>query len=218
MTAQELYETYKTMPGLQVHQLRVAAVGRMLAEHISDADVHAVTLAGLFHDMGNIIKADLTVFPEFLEPQGFSYWQQVKDEYVAAYGTDEHAATDAIAGNIGLPESVQYVISHIKFANTPDILASGPLELQIIKYADLRVAPHGVVSIEERLREGKKRYGGKPFDTGAPYSDEEYTRITDACFALEKMLLEKAGLKSEDVRDDVIAPAAETLRSYAIRE
>ena len=56
--------------------------------------------------MGNIIKSDLTVFPEFREPEGLDYWQNVKDDYVKKYGTDHHAANAIIAREIGLVDRV----------------------------------------------------------------------------------------------------------------
>ena len=55
--------------------------------------------------MGNIIKFDLDVFPQFWEPEGKDHWQQIKDEWIQKYGDDEHAAALAIAREIGLPEN-----------------------------------------------------------------------------------------------------------------
>ncbi len=207
------------MPGLQLHQLRVAAVSRVFASALSSkVDMHVATLIGLFHDMGNIVKAYLSVFPEFQEPLGTPYWQAVKEEYIARYGKNEHDATNAIAQDIGLPNLVIEHISNIKFSNTPRILESGPLELQIIKYADLRVGPHGVLSLEERLTEGKRRYGNKPFDSGDAYTETQYTLIADACSELERLLCDMSHIVPSDISDEVIAPVVEELRRYRIRE
>ena len=68
---QEIYDAYRIMPSLQLHQLRVGAAGKLIAEHFSDSlDERSVVLACLFHDMGNIIKSDLVTFPDFVEPGG----------------------------------------------------------------------------------------------------------------------------------------------------
>ena len=97
MTVQEAYDRYRITPALQLHQLRAAGVARILCEHHPGVkDTKSPVIACLFHDMGNIIKFDLDALPAFLEPQGLSYWQGVKDEYIAKYGTDEHIATYAI--------------------------------------------------------------------------------------------------------------------------
>ena len=80
-TPREIYAEFKIMPNLQLHQLRVAAVGKLISEHFTvPVNVRDVVLACLFHDMGNILKFDLTQFPEFREPQGILYWEEVKKE------------------------------------------------------------------------------------------------------------------------------------------
>ncbi len=68
-TVQQIYNDYNILPLLQLHQLRVAGVAKLITESITiPVDAQAVVLACLFHDMGNIIKADFTYFPEALQP------------------------------------------------------------------------------------------------------------------------------------------------------
>ena len=97
-TPREIYAQYKIMPSLQLHQLRMAAVAKLTfcncKKLVNERDV---ILACLFHDMGNILKFDLTKFPEFTQPEGIEYWESVKDEYRKKYGTDQHVATEAVA-------------------------------------------------------------------------------------------------------------------------
>ena len=77
----EVYSEYKIMPTLQLHQLRVAAVARLVCDHLTHPiNTRDVILACLFHDMGNIIKSNLNHFPEFCEPEGTAYWEKVKAE------------------------------------------------------------------------------------------------------------------------------------------
>src|SRR5436305_1624080 len=108
----EIYEKYKIMPNLQLHQLRVAAVAKKISDNlVTQVDKAAVVEACLLHDMGNIIKFNLSKspqFPSFLEPEGLKYWQAVKDDYLQKYQTeDEHQATLAIAKEIGASAKVQ---------------------------------------------------------------------------------------------------------------
>src|SRR3954452_25294278 len=93
----EIYSEYKIMPALQQHQLRVAAVAAMICDSLPGTDKETVVIACLFHDMGNIIKSDLSYFPEFVQPEGLEYWEKVKQEYIQKYGSDENAATKEIA-------------------------------------------------------------------------------------------------------------------------
>lgn len=207
------------MPGLQLHQLRVTGVALSVAESIREkVDMHALTLACLLHDMGNIIKSDLTVFPEFLEPKGFEYWQSVKNEYLARYGNDEHTATESIAEEIGVPDATLEIIRNIRFSHVPRILESGSLELKITMYADQRTSPLGVVPIDARLAEGRKRYGNKPFDGGDTFTPETYKKVVDACHELEEYLSEVSGVSLPYITEEQVCTRFEALRAYVIRE
>ena len=61
----DIYEKYKIMPLLAMHQIRVAAVAMMICDSLSvPIDKDSVIKACLLHDIGNIIKFDLNHFPE----------------------------------------------------------------------------------------------------------------------------------------------------------
>lgn len=205
------------MPGLALHQVRVAAVGKMIARHIVEKEVKEqdVIFAGLFHDMGNIIKADLSLFPEFLEPQGLAYWQEVKQEYHAKYGDDEHAATEHIAREIGLPPSAIRIIGSMGFSKAHIVAGAVPLELKIAEYADQRVSPHGVVSMEERLAEGKKRHAKRRADLRSTQDDIADANV-DALRKIEEQIFAQTDISPEHVTDERIAPMAEELYSYPV--
>ena len=82
-TIQQIYSDYKIMPNLQLHQLRVASVAKIIAENFKEKlDKESIVIACLFHDMGNIIKFNFSYFTEFLKPEGLEYWQAVKNEYI----------------------------------------------------------------------------------------------------------------------------------------
>lgn len=159
----ELYDHYRIMPQLALHQLRVAAVAyaieQALMEPIHDEELIS---ACLLHDMGNIIKFDLSVFPEALEPEGREYWERVRDDFRARYGEDEHAATLAIAREIGVSERTLGYIDAVGFSRAAELVREGDaFEKKIACYADQRVAPQGIVSLNERLEEGARRYAGR---------------------------------------------------------
>jgi len=79
----EIYREYRLMPSLSLHQLRVAAVAKLICDSFKERiDTNNVVLACLYHDMGNIIKFDLNYFPEFTKPEGLEYWQKIKEDYI----------------------------------------------------------------------------------------------------------------------------------------
>ena len=221
-TPREIYAEYKIMPSLQLHQLRVAAVGKFVCDNFTKPiNPHDVILACLFHDMGNIIKSDLTVFPEFSEPEGLDYWQGVKDEYVKKYGADHHVANAVIAREIGLPESAYRLITDIGFSKIDKILLDASDEQKICEYGDLRVGPHGVLPMEERLEEGRRRYLSRKSvvdgeGTGVRKPDEHYQALVRSAKELEQQIFESATITPVDITDDAIKDIVEELRDYPI--
>ncbi len=214
-TVQEIYEHYKIIPSLQLHQLRVAAVAKTIADNSDDElDTRSVVLAGLFHDMGNIIKSDLTTFPDFLEPEGYAHWLLVKNEFISAYGPDEHAATRAIAREISLPHPVLEILAGVGFSKLKETVASNSFELKIAEYADLRVGPHGVIPMAARIEDGKRRYVGKHPDM--PRGEEVLRTLVGAAYELEQQIFARADIGPDDITEQSIQPLIAELREYTL--
>src|SRR3989344_7101543 len=215
-TVSDAYTTYRTMPALQKHQLRVAAVGKKLADSLEcGVAVRDVVEACLFHDMGNIIKSDLEVFPEFREPEGLAHWQLVKNEFVERYGTNEHEATLAIARELKLKAPVVALIDGVGFSKLKGIRDSGSLEQKIVEYADQRVGPHGVLTLDERLQEARSRYRKRPESDMAQH-DDAFNELVGAAREIERELFAVARISPEDITEESIQPVVEELREYII--
>jgi len=216
-TTQEIYEAYRIMPSLQLHQLRVAAVAKLLCQSFeSNVDEHSVVLACLFHDMGNIIKSDLRYFPQFVEPEGFEYWNGVKQQFIAKYGAEHHEANIAIAKEIGLPAASVAVMNGVGFSQLKDVLQSESLERQIAQYADIRVGPHGILSLHERLEEGRKRYNSTRTERSYYESEGDFEKLAEIAEELEKKLFSGISIAPEDLHDEAVAPLIDELRKYAV--
>lgn len=206
-TPREIYKEFKIMPNLQLHQLRVAAVGKLVCEHFEGPiNTSDVVLACLFHDMGNIVKFRLDRFPEFFGPEGLEYWEKVKADVVQRYGQDQHEVSKRMAQEIGLSEYVVEMIGAAGFSQIPAILAGDSTELKLLQYADLRVAPTGVVSLQERLDDFERRY--------APQKDspEEIQAAKD----LEQHVISRCSMRSKDITDAAVAPLVEELWEYPV--
>lgn len=143
--------------------LRVGAVAKTICEHFKGEpiDMTSVVAACLLHDMGNIIKFDLTRFPSFLEPKGLVYWENVQEKYKERYGTQEHIATELILEEIGVTDRVRELVQTIDFYKAEENAGTDDFEKKICDYADNRVDPNGIVSLDERLLDLQKRYGKK---------------------------------------------------------
>jgi putative nucleotidyltransferase with HDIG domain len=216
MDVLEVYERYKIMPQLQEHQLRVAAVAKQICDNFTEpVDSETVVKACLLHDMGNILKFDLgESLPEFLEPKGRDYWEGVKKETAHKYGSDEHKASVEIARELGMDETVIKCIESIDFAKELDnARVETDIRIKICDTADLRVDPHGVVSMAQRLEEGAKRYKQRPDKW---LTEEKRQKVVEACFLIERQIFEKCKIKPQDITNESTKPIIERLRAYKI--
>lgn len=206
------------MPSLQLHQLRAAAVGKLICDNFKQpVNTKDVLLACLFHDMGNIIKSDLTYFSDFLKPEGYEYWQGIKNEYIKKYGLDSHEANSTIARKIGLPEGAYQLLAGLGFSKLEKILSEASNEQKVCEYADLRVGPYGILPLEERLNEGRARYV-KTHTMRAHYdSDDAFRKLTDAAKKLEQQVLSLTSLTPERITDVVVKDIVEELRNYPLK-
>lgn len=214
-TPREIYEAYRIMPNLQEHQLRVAAVSKMICESCGrSVDADSVLLAALFHDMGNILKFDLSYFQEFTADMGLEFWSDVKADYEEKYGSDHHVASVAIAKEIGLSERVTHLISRVTFLNLKEIRDGEGYEQKIVDYADLRVGPHGILSLEERLEEAHARYRiTRPQDT---VDEGEYRSLKEAAYEIERQLFAQCSIRPEDINDASVLRGVEELWKYPV--
>jgi hypothetical protein len=205
-TPREIYAAYDIMPNLQLHQLRVAAVGKLLCDNFKESvNTNDVILACLFHDMGNIVKFKLENPPAALGSDDAEHWRKIQKEVIEKYGPDQHEVSEAIAREIPLPEQIATMIGGSGYSQIPDILRHGTWESKLLKYADLRVAPYGVVSLQERFQDFAHRYqepeGGVEREAG-----EE----------LERKIFDHTALKPEDITDAAVAPLVEELWEYPV--
>jgi hypothetical protein len=168
MTIKDLYQKYQIMPQLQRHMLRVAGVGKIIAEHWRDkCDVKLITELCLLHDMGNIVKFDLSTeavkTKMFGVPTDLEYWRKIQNEYRQKFGQDAHSATKGILAEAKLERFNKFIDEEHKlyFAEAREReLSKVSLEAIILMYSDCRVTPSGVVSYRERIDDLSARYGG----------------------------------------------------------
>ena len=214
-TVTEIYAEYKIMPFLQMHQLRVAAVGRMIAQNSnSKLDERSIVIACLFHDMGNILKSDFTLFPEACEPEGLMYWEHEKADFLKRYGPDVHHATSAIGHELHLPLQAMKYMEQIGFSRLEYIRDHPSYELKIVEYADCRVAPHGVVPMLERLEEGRIRYAKvRPDREG---NKEVFDTLVSAASEIERQISAQMRIKPDDITEAALQSSIAELKNFQL--
>jgi hypothetical protein len=163
--------------------------------------------------MGNIIKFKLDRFPEFLEPHGLTYWQEVQNEYLSKYGKNEHVATEAICHELGVSSEVLHCVAQVGFTRVHEHITDDTREACVVNYADMRVGPRGVISLNDRIADGYARYGNK--HDGKELSDEQYMHLVAYHHFTEAALL-PGKVRPEAITDMYIAPIVEELKHFTI--
>lgn len=214
MTILDIYQKYQIMPTLQQHQLRVAAVASILTDHIT-IDTKNVITACLLHDMGNILKFDLDKpwFPDFLEPEGPAYWINVQKTFQNKYGDNEHQASITIAQEVGANQRVIELIDCVSFSQAEKNVTTTDFGKKICEYSDMRVTPHGVTSLETRLKDLQKRY--------APIRNSEKdkqrrTRFSQLSQQIEEQLFQEIELLPQQITDTSIQPIVPQLKQFSL--
>jgi len=214
MQIKDIYEKYRIMPQLQEHMYRVAAVGSIIADNTTtNVDRNSIVTACLLHDMGNIIKFELDLFPKFLEPKGLVYWESVKKEFVERYGSDEHKATQMIAREIGVNENVLTIIDAYGFSKGSETKDSTSLELKIATYSDMRVAPYGVEDMTTRVNDMLAR---KKENMGDKYDIHFYENLKSEWMKIENNVFESCRITPSEITDEIIKPVIESLKEFEI--
>ncbi len=219
----DIYKQYQIMPQLQEHMLRVAGVADFLsrgitrmatrnnAESIITTDYHNIVTACLLHDMGNIIKFDLSQSKKLINHDlDLKYWGEVQKEFREKYGTDEHIAHTKIAEDIGVSKRVVELINAVSFLGASSNASGNDFGKKIIQYADDRVSPFGVVSLEERLADLRARYAHHGGQT------PERDAFENALRQMEKQIFEYCLIKPEDITEEKVGEKLEILRNYNI--
>ena len=210
----DIYQEYKIPPNLQRHMLWVAAVAVMICDNFDEPlPKEDIVTACLLHDMGNIVKYDMSIFPELLEPEGPEYWKQIQVEFWNKYGKDDHQANLKIAKELGTSPNVIKLIDHIGFHNYCFLSRGNNFDLKITTYTDTRVDPHGVVSYDDRMEEARKRYQNRE---GYIFEEEERQKLVACGKEVEKQIFAKCKIKPEDINKEAVKPIIESLKDFVI--
>lgn len=161
MTIKEVYTRFTIPPNLEAHMLTVARVVCTIKNHWKGPSINwnFVITAALLHDVGNIVKFNFEAHPEFLgtEAANIEYWKQVKQDVISKYGVDDHVASGNMLKEINVSSELLNLIQNKSFSNAPEVSEGNDWYSKILLYADMRVMPHGIATLEERLTDVRNR-------------------------------------------------------------
>lgn len=211
---QELITKYRVPVHVQKHMKKVAAVSLFIADCMiknatavqsknqSQAQIPSINItvlqqAALLHDFMKLCD-----FPE-LHLQNFQQTYTADDiqfwtELIKNYHTMKHVrAAYEILKELGEDEIAIIVKKHgfNSLIHPDENERPQTWEEKILYYADKRVRHDQVVTIQERLHDGRTRYFP---DGDIPETD---AHVEKELYKLEKELLHKANLKPEDINE-----------------
>jgi hypothetical protein len=217
MNILEIYKKYQIMPQLAEHQLKVAGVADLICAQItltpalSQREREDIVLACLLHDMGNILKFDLSKTKSLLNQDiDTEFWQKVKEGYKQKYGVDEHQASLIIVKEVGASPRVIELIDCIGFDNGKTNAETEDFSKKICAYSDMRVGPRGIISLEERLADLRVRYDNKFHMMGG--NDEARSEFENGLREIERQIFGSSKMKAGDITEEAIMPVKGKLK------
>jgi 5'-deoxynucleotidase YfbR-like HD superfamily hydrolase len=217
MTIIDFYKQKKIPSNLQRHMLRVAAVGKHIAENWNEEiDTNSIISALLLHDLGNLLKFDLSKGVSLFDnnEQNIDYWQQVKDELISTYGTkDEHRATIKMATEVTNNQRIMKLVEGIGSSNLKNTLRKNDWEQKIASYSDFRVTPSGYSTVTNRFEDIIERYKGH----NHALSYEEKTREKmSTCLEIEKQLQQHSDINLQQLPSEKLETMVDKLKKWTI--
>lgn len=184
----EIIKEYHVPPHVRKHCEGVAKFALELAERLiargEKINVDLVRQAALLHDFVRVIdfkEYNPETFPYPVNEEDIKYCKELRKKYANLH----HAIAGAqILKERGFPDVAEIVRKH-RFLQIEE--GFDTWEEKIVYYADKRVKHETVVTLQERLDDGRKRY---PHEAK---NEDERLRIAKKVFELEKEIFTKIG-------------------------
>lgn len=189
MHINEIYYKYKIIPSIIKHQKLVAAVAWQICDEldISKNESEIIVKTCLLHDMGNILKRTSNKFL----PKDGTDWEKYMLEFSNKYGENHDIATLSIIKELGIKDK-EKILKKLEWIGASNILSKDFEEIENIEiinliapYADVRVAPDGIVSIDQRIKEAKARNSFIKDETNK--IKKYYRKIEERIFSFSKI-------------------------------
>jgi HD superfamily phosphodiesterase len=195
---QLLIKKYRVPKRIMAHMKKVAEVAVFIGEKIArnggKVDITKLRQAALLHDIVKICDfRDFSVVEEIEEfsDKDMEFWKSL---YKSCHAAGHIETACKILKDINEPVLAEIIRKHrYNCVIDPDRTERpSTWEEKILLYADKRVAEDKIVSLKERLEDGRRRYLG---NEKRPYDVE----VEIALLKLEKEICDAAHIRPEDI-------------------
>lgn len=218
----QIYQNYQVPPNLQQHMLRVGAVGKLALDHWQGEkiDKQHILDALLVHDMGNLIKFELDKqqSKKMLKTTkktkaSTKNWKKIQQQMIERYGSNADRANELIAQELSLHQRTQKLLMHHSFERLVEIAPENHWEEKLVFWADLRIAPQGLVSAEARIQDLKDRYEHRD----ERWADSSlYNLWLKTAITIERQLNQRTSINLQEITQQDLEPIVEQLTAYQL--
>jgi putative nucleotidyltransferase with HDIG domain len=163
-----IYSKYKIPQNLREHMLRVAALAKAILKSWtgSNLDKQAIIKACALHDIAKPMNFDLKKQKKFgMTPKEIRDLEKHQKDLKQKYGNSEHQATINICKDLGCSPKVVKLAGNLEWKYIPKLLKENDIESLLPIYCDMRIGPNGLLSVDQRLNELKKRVSLKNYES-----------------------------------------------------
>jgi hypothetical protein len=157
----DIYSQYSLPLNLRTHMLRVAAVASLICDRLEnvkiDKDIIVKTM--LLHDLGNMLKFNFDRVDLFdpADQSKIDEYKQKQQELKVKYGTNSDQATLQMISEVTHDSRLVEFCRESHWERLGQYLNTDRLDIRVCTYADMRVGPFGLLSLDERISDLKKR-------------------------------------------------------------
>ncbi len=167
MNVNEVYQNYQTPKSLQEHMLRVASLASILLDNWTGTslDKDAIINACTIHDIAKPMTFDLAKQAQFgMSESDIEKLRLFQIEIKAKYGEQEHQATIGICKAVGCDAHTVQFVNNLEWKYIPRLFQEQDTASLIPIYCDMRIGPKGILPLQVRLEELKKRVNGDDYE------------------------------------------------------
>jgi tRNA threonylcarbamoyladenosine biosynthesis protein TsaE len=194
------YEEWATPPNVRRHCRMVTHVAMSIAEaYMRKGEIintNLLYVSGMLHDMARLCDFNHFDRANLKEPVSDEQWKKMLKIREAHQGKRHAEISFDQLKERGYEDTAEIIRVHEADNLVLEPKAYDTLEKKILYYADKRVTHDRVVSIKERFKDGRERYG----EGDTPAQKKLYLDVELYSLELEKELFKGLDIKPKDIR------------------
>jgi hypothetical protein len=111
------------------------------------------------HDLGNLVKFDMTLFPDLFEPEWIAYRTQQKQSTIQNHGFPAEPATLSMCTQLPLTQTTQKLLESFLSSRFEKAIEDQlPIQILLVHFADMHIWMSWYIPRKERVQKLRKRY------------------------------------------------------------